>query len=51
MWIKKADGTVLAVSARQIAVNSTFDERFSIPLDFDFFKHPVFFQASRKVWL
>ena len=24
------------------AIKKTFDKRFSIPLDFDFFKHPVY---------
>ena len=33
---KKADGTALALTTQ------TFDKRFAIPLDFDFFKHPVY---------
>ena len=39
---KKSDGTVLTVTMQENAIKETFDKRFSIPLDFDFFKHPVY---------
>ena len=39
---KKADGTALAVTTQEKAIKKTFDKRFSIPLDFDSFKHPVY---------
>ena len=38
---KKADGTAMAVTTQENATKKTFDKRFAIPLDFDFFKHPV----------
>ena len=37
---KKSDGTALALTTQE-NIKKTFDKRFSIPLDFDFFKHPV----------
>ena len=37
---KKADGTVLTMTTQENAIKKTFDKRFAIPLDFDFFKHP-----------
>ena len=39
---KKADGTALVVTTQENAIKKTFDKRFSIPLYFDFFKHPVY---------
>ena len=39
---KKADGTALAVTTQENAIKKTFDKRFEIPLNFDFFKHPVY---------
>ena len=39
---KKADGTALALTTQEHAIKKTFDKRFAIPLDFDFFKHPVY---------
>ena len=39
---KKADGTALTVTTQENAIKKTPDKRFSIPLDFDFFKHPVY---------
>ena len=39
---KKADGTALAVTTLENAIKKTFDKRFAILLDFDFFKHPVY---------
>ena len=42
MGVKKADGMALAVTTQENAIKKTFDKRFLIPLDFDFFKHPVY---------
>ena len=39
---KNADGTALMVTTQENAIKKTFDKRFAIPLDFDFFKHPVY---------
>ena len=39
---KKADGTALTITTQENATKKTFDKRCSIPLDFDFFKHPVY---------
>ena len=39
---KKADGTARTVATQENAIKKTFDKRFAIPLDFDFFKHPVY---------
>ena len=39
---KKADGTALTVAIQENAIKKTFDKRFAIPLDFDFFKDPVY---------
>ena len=30
------------VTTQESAIEKTLDKRFSIPLDFDFFKHPVY---------
>ena len=38
---KKADGTALTLTTQEHAIKKAFDKRFSISLDFDFFKHPV----------
>ena len=34
---KKADDTALTITTQENAIKKTFDKRFSIPLDFDFF--------------
>ena len=39
---KKAHGTALTLATQENAIKKTFDKRFVIPLDFDFFKHPVY---------
>ena len=39
---KKTDGTALAVTTQENAIKKIFDERFAVPLDFEFFKHPVY---------
>ena len=40
--LKKALGTALAVATQENAIKKKFDKRFAMPLDFDFFKHPVY---------
>ena len=40
--VKNADGTTLAATAQDNTIKKTFDKRFAIPLDFAFFKHPVY---------
>ena len=42
MGAKKADGTALTVTDQENTIKKTLDKRFGIPLDFDFFKHPVY---------
>ena len=39
---KKTDGTALTLTTQENAMKKTFDKRFAIPLDFDFFRHPVY---------
>ena len=39
---KKTDGMTLTVTTKENAIKKNFGKRFVIPLDFDFFKHPVF---------
>ena len=39
---KKAYDTALTVTTQENAIKKTFDKRFTIPLDFDFFRHPVY---------
>ena len=38
----KADGTALTVTTEENAIKKTVSNRFSIPLNFDFFKHPTY---------
>ena len=45
---KKADGTALIMTTQENAIKKTFDKRFAIPLDFDFFKHSVDPYGLRK---
>ena len=42
MAAKKADDMALVVTTRENAIKKTFDKRFAIPLNFDFFEHPVY---------
>ena len=42
MGAKNSDGTALTVMTQENVIKKTFDKRFAIPLDFDFFKHPVY---------
>ena len=39
---KTSDGTALRVTTQKNAFKKTFDKRFAIPLNFDFFRHPVY---------
>ena len=41
MGVKKVDGTALTVTTQENGSEKTFNKRFAIVLDFDFFKHPV----------
>ena len=40
--VKKADGTALTLTTQENVIKKTFHKRFAIPLDFDFFKYPVY---------
>ena len=42
-WVgaKKADGMTITVTTQENVLKNVFVERFAIPLDFDFFKHPI----------
>ena len=44
----KADGTALTVTTEENAINKTVSNRFLIPLDFDFFKHPTYPYGLRE---
>ena len=39
---KKADGTAITITAPENAAKKIFGKSFGIPIDFDFFKHPVY---------
>ena len=39
---KAEDGTALTLTTQEKAIKKMSDKRFVIPLDFDFFKHPVY---------
>ena len=43
-WVgaKKSEGTALTVTTQENTIKKTFDKRFAIPLDFHFFRHPVY---------
>ena len=45
---KKADSTALTMATQENAIKKMFDKRFAIPLDFDFFKHPVYSYGLRE---
>ena len=45
---KKSDGTALTVTTQENAIKKTLDKMFAIPLDFDFFKHPVYPYGLKK---
>ena len=42
------DGTALAVTTQENAMKKTCDKRFTIPLDFNFSKHPVYPYGLRE---
>ena len=42
MGAKKSDGTALKLTTQENVIRKTYNKRFAIPLDFDFFKHPVY---------
>ena len=42
LGVKKSEGTALVVITQENTIKKKFDKRFAIPLDFDFFKHPVY---------
>ena len=39
---KKPDGMTLIMATQENAIKKAPDKRFAMPLDFDFFKHPVY---------
>ena len=45
---KKADSTALTMATQENAIKKMFDKRFAIPLDSDFFKHPVYSYGLRE---
>ena len=49
-WFKGtgAFGTVLTITTQENANKKTFDKRFAIPLDFDFFNYPVYPYSLEK---
>ena len=40
-WAKKSSGTALTLITQENVIKKTYDKKFAIPLDFDFFKHAV----------
>ena len=44
----KSDGTALTLTKEENAIKKTVSNRFSIPLDFDFFKHPTYPYGLRE---
>ena len=45
---KAEDGTELTMTTQENAVKRTCDKRLTIPLDFDFFKHPVYSYGPKE---
>ena len=45
---KKADRTALTMTTQENAIKKTFDKRLSVPLDFDFFRHPIYPYGLRE---
>ena len=45
---KKADGSAFTVTTQENAIKKTFHKSFSKPLDYDFFKHPVYPYGHRE---
>ena len=42
MGAKKADGMALTLTTQENAIKKTLHKIFAIPIDFEFFKHPVY---------
>ena len=47
----KPDGTALTITTEENAIKKTVSNRFLIPLDFDFFKHPTYPYGLREILL
>ena len=49
-WVgeKKTNGIAITVRSHKDAIKKSFDKRFLIPLDFDFFKHLVYPYGLRE---
>ena len=45
---KRADGTALTVTTQENVIKKRLNKRFAIPLDFDFFKDPVYPYGRKK---
>ena len=48
MGTRKSDGTALVLTTQENTIKKTFDKRFAIPLDFDFFKHQLYPYGLRE---
>ena len=46
---RKTDNTPLTLATQENAIKKTFDNRFLISLDFNFFKHPVYAYGLKEV--
>ena len=44
---KKPDDAALTVTTQENSIKKTFDRRFAIPLDFDFFKHFIHMELKK----
>ena len=44
----KADSTALSLSASETAIKKTYGKRFSIPLDLQFFKYPIYLEGLKE---
>ena len=42
VWVQKRQIAQQENATQENAIKKTFDKRFAIPFDFDFFKHPVY---------
>lgn len=49
--IKSANGSAVIVTTQENAIRNTFGKRFAVPLDFDFFKYPVYLYELKKDFL
>ena len=45
---KKADCTAIAITTQENAIKKTFGKRLALPLDFDFFKHPIYLHGLKE---